>query len=147
VSNLTKDTPRLTVTLTGPRDPHSCASCGELHPEEVWQECDHFDKPEPLFLLLCAKCSKRLIKPHERLYIDHQRNEPLPGTMDLCDNCIHRTGYACSQTKAHGGPGILIRVAAPYTVHLNMGSKGGRWMKLYSTGPTNCTGRVSDVHE
>jgi len=139
--------PRLTEDLTGPRSPHECASCGDLNPDELWQECDDQDKPELRFLLLCRKCSKRLIKPHPRLYHDRQRSEPIPGLMAICDNCIHRNFYACDQTKAAGGPGVVITVAKPSTCHLYFGGGRGRWMKLYHTPPHACTGRVSDVHE
>ncbi len=136
--------PRLSESLPGPRDPHSCASCGDLNPGEMWQECDASDKPESIFILLCKACAKKLIKPHPRLYVQHERNTPFPGMMEICDNCLHRDDYTCVKAKANGGPGILIQISKPSVCHLNLGRLGGRWIKIYSWPAHGCSGRVVD---
>lgn len=136
--------PRLSVTLQGPRSPHECVCCGELNPEEMWQECDDNDRPEPIFILLCRGCAKTLIKPHARLYESHDRNTPFPGMMGICDNCINREGYRCDQSIANGGPGLLIGIAAPQTAHLNFGGGRGAWVKLYPWEAHGCTRRIVD---
>lgn len=136
--------PRLSETLTGPRSPHECASCGDLNPGEMWQECDGKDKPEQVFILLCKACAKKLIKPHPRLYVSQQRNTPFPGLMEICDNCIYREGYVCDKAKANGGPGILIQITRPYTAHIYARGGNSGWMKLYSLPAHGCSGRVVD---
>lgn len=142
-----KNWPRLSETLTGPKSPHECRKCGALNPECLIQECDEQDKPEGIHFWLCLTCEREIIKPHPRLYVRLDNNIPLPGLMDLCDNCLHRDGYKCSVTKANGGPGLNVTVGTPYTAHLYRAGGGSKWIKLYPDPPSHCSRRDVDVRE
>ena len=137
--------PRLSETLTGPIETQKCRSCGDINPDDLWQECDDADQPEKIYILLCKPCAKKLIKPHPRLYIDLQRNQPIPGMMPICDNCVYREGYKCSQTLAAGGPGLRVQISAPSVCHVYYGGGRGEWLKLWSMTAHGCTQRKADM--
>lgn len=80
-----------------------------------WQECDHNDKPEHRLIVLCRKCSERMIEPHPRLYHRLHENDPWPGCMEICVTCKFRDGIKCSHpdAKINGGNGVMLSVGTP----------------------------------
>lgn len=152
-----KDWPRLTKTLPGPNKPGACRNCGRGNDEttrpadelQIWQECDHEDKPEARYIWLCPKCAEELIEPHVRLYGTLHKWAPAPGAMDICAPCLNRTGClcACKDAKANGGPGISITVSKPMVGFWDGRDKkgrrtGGRFMD-FPAPPSACSGFVS----
>ena len=144
---MSKEWPRLTVTLTGPNKPEVCRSCGEPA-DDLWQEHDGDDRPEFRYLWLCRKCGDRLIEPHPRLYNQLSNYAPAPGAMRICTDCPHRTDKgicACPAAKANGGPGILIQAIGGFSGFIDGRDKNGRrWGKpftTYSFPPSDCTGK------
>lgn len=154
--------PPLSATLPYVPHPHICQSCGATEedssttyeqllksrgaivPFQRWKECDEWDKPTATVVILCPKCSKKLIDPHPRLYIPLSLFEPFPGVMELCVGCRLRDRVACMSplAKHNGGPGMKIDFPEPVVAHLNRGA-GGRsgFEKLYTKEPTACAGR------
>ncbi len=161
--------PRLSESLAGPRQPGTCQSCGAVNaqlvptpeladgidPEiaqlvrameagkrgvRVWQECDDDDHSEPIAVLLCSRCSARLIKPHPRLYYGLAFNEPFPGTMDICAGCRFGDGLRCTHPdrKANGGLGLVIEIDGPALLCGRGGVGGGT---VYPRSATGCAGR------
>ena len=61
-----------------------------------WQEHDSRDEPEPIAVMLCTRCSARLITPHPRVYSRIPRRAPFPGIMDLC---IERYHYVLARLR------------------------------------------------
>lgn len=123
-----------------------CAVQGVLHHElVVWQEHDDHDKPTPVAVVLCKRCSE-VIEPHPRLYARVSANTPLPGVMELCRECIWRRGYLCGHPNltVNGGPGLEIQYPRP-TVAMVDGVRNGRrtgWREVWWSGPpTGCAGR------
>lgn len=156
-SSKPKDWPRLTKTLPGPNRPGACRNCG-VQPDEntkpagelqLWQECDHEDKPEARYLWLCPKCADTLIEPHVRLYTNLHKWAPAPGAMDLCAPCLERTACLCvsAKAKANGGPGIAITVAKGISGFWDGRDKKGRrtggMFTDYTHPPSACSGFVS----
>jgi hypothetical protein len=128
------DTPRLNseshrlTDLPGECHPFVCRSCGGSCVPKYgnglmrlsisrWQEHDHNDKPEPRIIVLCSKCSDRMIEPHPRLYKKLEDNDPWPGAMEICLDCKFRSGTSCSSpdAKANGGNGVMLTIAKPFT--------------------------------
>ncbi len=68
-----KNWPKLSETLTEPRDIGRCQSCGNYEQADMdrlvsrWLEYDEDDCTTPVFVQLCVKCSDKLIEPHPRL--------------------------------------------------------------------------------
>lgn len=137
--------PRLSETMIGPRAPQECANCGDINPDELWQECDDNDQPEKIYFRLCKPCAKRIIKPHPRLYQSVDPNQPLPGLSDICDNCIHREGYNCNQTLASNGPGLKMFIAAPFVAHFYRSGGRSGWERIYTEQAHACTRRQADM--
>lgn len=142
--------PRLSVTLTQPRRPDACQSCGRAHPDlRAWRECDDRDQPQNVFVVLCAECSHQIIKPHPRLYDEVPANKPIPGLMPhLCTDCVHRKDLACMHPdlKANGGPGLMIVAPEPTRGFMD-GTRGGKrvgWMFEHWPRPAiDCKGKVT----
>jgi hypothetical protein len=140
--------PRLSETLTGPRHPNKCQSCGIEPIDQVlierWCECDAADRREPIVVVLCRDCSKRLIEPHPRLYVRLLHFEPMIGVMELCLDCKHRDGTRCINPKAqiNGGPGLSVIYPKPTSVHVcrSPRSQSG-WHNIYHGPATACDGR------
>lgn len=126
---MNEQTHRLT-DLPGERHPLICQQCGGCcggDPDgsgkarimrtslDRWQECDHDDKPEHRLIVLCSKCSGRMIEPHPRLYHRLHVNDPWPGCMEICVTCKFRDGIKCSHpdAKINGGNGVMLTVGAP----------------------------------
>ena len=138
--------PRLSIDLILKPHPFRCQSCGveSLFNFTRWQEHDENDKPEPIVVVLCVPCSKRLIEPHPRLYRELQRHEPFPGTLDLCIQCRHRDGTRCTSPDllANGGNGVILTIKKPVMAHLKM-AKPARsgWHKMWTESASDCKQR------
>ena len=113
--------PRLSETLTGPKHPTICQSCGFSTHEitggqqvpavlERWRECDDHDQrqPDSPVVVLCNKCSGALIERHDRLYHALVKYEPWPGACLICVDCIYRVDTHCLQARAYGGSGLSL---------------------------------------
>lgn len=142
--------PGLSETLTGPRAPQFCQSCGQHHsaltPLTRWLEHDEWDRlpTKPAVVVLCQQCAKRLIEPHHRLYRALPNGASFPGCMSICVRCRFRDGVACSNPAArtNGGPGLSMRwETAPTTAHLNYGGGRGEWTHVYFGPVLECSGR------
>jgi hypothetical protein len=138
--------PRLTDDLAGPRHPYQCQRCGTSDPGKLldrWQECDDRDKREPRVVVLCAGCSKAVVDPHPRLYHRMHRNDPMPGSMELCVGCQWRRGVSCSHfdLKANGGPGLAITQCKPVDAFW-CGGKYSGFARTWPEPPSACAGRL-----
>jgi hypothetical protein len=125
-------------------DPRMCRSCGATHDLTRWRECDEWDKPTMAIVVLCRKCSKRLIDKHPRLYLELALHEPFPGTMQICVDCPARSGLGCMSrlAKHNGGPGMKITGPMPTVAFIccSPRSKSGT-VKLYPGEATDCVGK------
>jgi hypothetical protein len=139
--------PKLSETLPGPAAPDRCQACQpsffpqDPGPLERWVECDEHDQPTDVVVVLCSPCARKLIEPHPRLYRPLGPNDPHPGAMGICVDCVHRTGTRCSRTRANGGPGIRVTIARPTVAHLNYGGGRGAFKKLYASPASDCSRR------
>jgi hypothetical protein len=108
-----------------------------------WQECDHHDERQARVIVLCNKCGTAVIGPHPRLYHRLATNAPWPGCMELCVDCKHRAGVACThpRAKVNGGEGVLITIKPPVRAFVD-GTHGGRkigWLEqTWTAPPTGC---------
>jgi hypothetical protein len=144
--------PGLSQTLRGPVARNVCQSCGHLegepleigdpslfgkplHPDDCrglvmqrWRECDEWDQPTSVIVVLCERCAKRLIDPHPRLYMPLWPSDPIPGMLPICDDCPHRQATRCVLAKASGGGGVFFHFdKEPTRAHLCGSGPGGRW--------------------
>jgi hypothetical protein len=144
--------PRLSETLPGPKDFHHCWNCGGVESAvgrfglQRWQEHDNQDHPEPVVILLCLKCSEKIIEKHPRLYRHLDPNEPLPGSMPLCRGCRWSEELRCTSPIArhNGGAGMTITAPQPGVAFMDgvrNGKRTGWRQKIYSGPPKACTGR------
>jgi hypothetical protein len=139
--------PKLSESLAGPKAPNRCQSCGCDGSEstlEKWHECDQFDRPTAVRVILCPACSKRIIEPHPRLFIEVPHFKPLAGACDICVGCRHRDGATCKSPGAafNGGPGIHLIGPKPTRMHvLRRPARGSGWMEIYDGPARDCTGR------
>lgn len=133
--------PGLSQTLHFFPNPEECQSCGSAGELTRWRECDEWDKPTAVVVVLCAKCSKKLIDPHPRLYHQLQENEPFPGSMQICLDCPMRSGVSCTSplAKSNGGPGMQI-LAHGFSGFFCGGPNAG-YHTLYERAPSECAGR------
>jgi hypothetical protein len=121
-----------------------CGLKGELFEDlGVWREHDDADKPTPVAVVLCQKCSDLVIEEHPRLYSSQLPHAPIPGVMELCRECTHRHGYLCGHADltVNGGPGLEIVHPTPTPMHVNRGRGKSGWMKLWNGPATSCVGR------
>lgn len=133
---------KLSETLEGPRDPEHCQGCGAQWVDLTrWWECDENDEPTSTLIVVCLKCVRRLITPHERLYVQLEENQHYPGSMSLCELCHHRDGVSCSQSKHAGGPGVEIK-PVPSRVHLKMSGRSRSGIYHFWKPATECSHRV-----
>lgn len=102
--------PGLSATLHFFPTPDVCQSCGSSDELVRWRECDEWDQPTMAVVVLCAKCSRKLIEKHPRMYHRLQEFEPFPGSMTLCMDCPMREGVSCKSpiAKHNGGAGMRI---------------------------------------
>jgi len=107
-----------------------------------WQEHDGRDEPEPIAVMLCTTCSKRLISLHPRVYSSIPRNAPFPGIMDLCIDCRFRAGVTCTHPDrvSNGDEGLQIDAAPGMWAHART-AVGGRTLTLYAYPPRACAQR------
>lgn len=141
--------PRLSETLTGPKRPDLCQSCGsgtDVHPWVEYDEDDRPDRPVAIIVCLCVACSDRIIEPHPRLYHRLHRWEPRPGMMALCVDCRHRSGTGCAHPdeRTNGGEGLRVEYPQPGVMFVDAvrGGKRTGWHEtLYTGPPTACAGR------
>lgn len=132
--------PRLSLTLTGPRERAKCQCCGGRG-TTIWSEHDDKDQPGTDYVILCEACGDRLIDPHPRLYARTAKNAPLPGVMSICDWCIHRTGLSCDQEAP-----IKIGIADPHRAHVDgqdpkTGRRRGWTVTVWPEPATTCDKR------
>lgn len=97
-------------------------------------------------MFLCPRCSNELIEPHPRLYRAFQPNEPLPGVMDLCADCIHREGSRCKCPLAmfNGGPAPGLDIKLPENSVTRAFVDGRRYsgpMTFYTAPAVSCSGK------
>lgn len=111
----------------------------------AWQEHDALDRPEPLAIVLCTRCSDDCIEPHPRLYRRLERNEPYPGLLAICDGCAWREHGACThpRAQANGGAGVALTIELPQSMHVltHGGPRGGRrgyWTKVWPKPAEAC---------
>lgn len=153
--------PGLSHTLPYPRAWNVCQGCGAVGHEDPkqtadwsglvqlrrWLECNEWDEPTPVVVVLCARCEKREIDRHARLYLQLPIHEPHPGAMPLCEGCAHLEGLACRAplAKINGGPGLVITHPKPAIMHIlcarGRGGNRGGWLREYSGPATACSGR------
>ena len=139
--------PKLSEDLPFRGGPTSCQGCEARTTGFRWREHDHMDRPTEVVIVLCERCSNRLIDPHPRLYGKLQRDEPGPGTMPCCEECCYRVGVVCDHPslKANGGPGLILRFPEPSgPIHVDhkdeRGRRRGAWIRVHR-GPVECDGR------
>jgi hypothetical protein len=147
--------PGLSETLTRPRSPLTCQSCGWMSTRhgyepgkrylDRWQECDEFDRKTDVVVLLCNLCADRLIDPHHRLYHRLEPNRQFPAThVPLCMPCRWRDGLTCNSPMrlARGGPGLRLEQGEPASYHA-CGTRNGRrtgWTGHIWPPVTGCPG-------
>jgi hypothetical protein len=146
-------THRLT-DLPGEKHPQKCQICGQFDPLEGikigrgilnrWQEHDHNDRKEHRVIVLCGTCSKRVIKPHPRLYEALQPAQPFPGCMALCLDCKFRYGVSCThpEAKANGGNGVILTVEKPIMAMVDGRNYSGP-LALWKSPATACKQKES----
>ena len=118
----------------------------ELAAEVAALEADEQDRFEDRHLVLCRRCSDRLIEPHPRLYRQVPRFAPEPGRMDPCLGCRYARALRCESPllKANGGAGLPVRFPQPMHAFVD-GTRGGRrtgWQETIYPGPATCEGRT-----
>lgn len=143
--------PRLTERGRHTKAPYICQWCGTWGARDKdirgWQEHDHNDQPEYKIVFLCTKCSKELIEPHVRLYRQIPVNEPVPGSMEICDGCKWQKEIYCTNpaAKVNGGPGINYDIPAPSVAFYDGRGKDGKrtgWRELHYSEPAKgCSGK------
>jgi len=113
-----------------------------------WQEHDGHDEPEPIAVMLCTRCSARLIDPHPRLYNRIPPNAPFAGIMELCVDCRFRDGVRCTHPdlKANGGTGLVVDADPGAQAHVNLGGGRGAFLTIYREPPRACVGRQDSAY-
>lgn len=142
--------PGLSVTLTGPRSPVQCQSCGIASTDAAfllrWQECDEWDQKTHTIVVLCKRCSDRHIEPSHRLYHLLDLNEPCAGAMRICVGCAFNSGTRClhEQAKQNGGPGLAMTFPPPTRMHRYCSGRNARsgWVTIFPGPVTACPGRT-----
>jgi hypothetical protein len=152
-TSLHTGTHRLT-DLPGEKHPQKCQLCGHFDPLEGikvgrsalarWQEHDHHDRPEHRLIVLCEICSKRVIKPHPRLYERLMPAAPWPGCMAICVDCKLRDGTRCTSPDAkwNGGAGVMLTIEKPLTGMID-GTKYSGPMVLWTSPASACKQKQS----
>ena len=139
--------PGLSETLGILIDPRMCRSCGSLSELTRWRECDENDRPTMAVVVLCQRCSKKVIDRHPRLYIELQPHEPFPGVMEICVDCPARDGVSCTSllAKHNGGPGMAITGVRASRGILCSGRHKGHGgcmdVRIYYGSATDCAGK------
>ena len=129
----------------------NCGTAGELlgiddEGLRRWVEADpwdRYDERSPV-VILCGRCSDRLIDRHPRLYAPLAPMEPRPGAMPLCIGCHHLDGARCACPLAliNGGPGMAVHAPRPTMMHVCRSPRSlSGFVKIYSAWPSRCAGR------
>jgi hypothetical protein len=150
--------PKLSETLTRPKAPGICQACGEIEPpggpldpgfkpHQRWRECDDFDRPTPVVVVLCGPCTSKLIEKHPRLYVSLEWLAPYPGTMPLCSDCSLRVGTTCPMTKANGGDGVVLIGPKPSKVHFRRAKGKSGFEDVYPDWPKYCEQKPAPAGE
>lgn len=116
---------------------------------ERWQEHDEKDRPEGLVVILCHRCSEKIIEPHARLYRQLYPMEPFPGAHGICVGCVNRMtgvggGLGCTVAKMNGGQGLSLRGPKQIRAHLCFRGKNRNqsgWRTLWSGHVEQCSRR------
>lgn len=137
--------PRLSETLSGDT-PACCQNCGSTEQIWRWREHDDNDKPEQIAVMLCKKCSDKIIEPHPRLYSTLRPHEPMPGTMPICIDCFYRAKMRCTHhsLRENGGKGLPLRFPQPSVAFVD-GTRNGRrtgWRELVYFEDATCASRT-----
>lgn len=141
------DWPKLSETLTHPKAPNVCQSCGlqtfDLDSPLLhrWEECDERDRKTGVIVVLCKRCAERIVEPHPRLYSCLATTEPFPGSNGICVDCPHRSGTRCSHplAKANGGPGVMLTVTKPIRAHVQRSPRRlSGFVTLWPKPPSDC---------
>jgi hypothetical protein len=140
--------PKLSETLPFTRSPGTCQSCGAMQLGDLvefhrWIECDEWERPTGVVVILCLRCTQDLIPEHPRLYQSIDKWSPHCGTMALCSLCKYRKDLDCTHPdlKKNGGAGLRVDVNNPTRVHLNYGGGRGRFAWMFDGPPKACAGR------
>jgi hypothetical protein len=139
--------PGLSETLHFFPDPQQCQACGTADRLSRWRECDAFDKPTMVVVVLCDRCSKKLIDPHPRLYLQLQEHEPFPGVMEICVDCPMRKGVSCYSplAKHNGGTGMRIDgargIGGFFCGGRGRGHAGCHHHKIFTASASECAGK------
>jgi hypothetical protein len=140
--------PGLSETLGILIDPRMCRGCGGTRELRRWRECDPFDRPTMVVVVLCKFCSRKLIDRHPRLYIELAPHEPFPGVMQICVDCPRRNGVSCTSplAKHNGGTGMRMEGPRPTVAFIDCTprSKSGM-VKLYTAEATGCAGKQESL--
>jgi hypothetical protein len=107
--------PRLSLTLIGEKHPLKCQSCGSAETLSIWEERNDDDSRSPIGVIICKKCSDKLIEPHPRLYYEWSILAPFPGCMKTCVDCALRDGVTCTSGELtwRGGSGLRLTYPQP----------------------------------
>lgn len=140
---LNTETVRLSKMLNGPREPGLCQLCGATHDNPVYQEHDHNDQPEEIWVSLCKPCAEKVIEPHPRLYAQKEKWAPTPGAMGICADCMFRQGLTCHNPllKRLGGDGLPITYKTPPARAFICASGGRGGLRLFFYDPPICQGK------
>lgn len=145
-----RQAPGLSETLIGPRDPRRCQRCAAEHtkanPLARWLEHDEWDRvpDHPVVVVLCQRCSSKVIEPHARLYRCLDSGEPFPGCMRICLDCKHRDGTSCRnpEAKINGGPGVQYEHSVkPIFAHICFGRGRGESRYFWTGRVLGCSGK------
>lgn len=104
-----------------------------------------------IVVVLCARCSKKLIEPHARLYIQLQEHEPFPGVMEICVDCPMRKGVSCYSplAKHNGGTGMRIdgvrASGGIFCGSRGRGHRGCQHARFYHGSATSCAGKQDSL--
>jgi hypothetical protein len=133
--------PGLSQTLHFFADPQTCQSCGRADNLTRWRECDEWDKPTMVVVVLCDRCSKKLIEVHPRLYVALQEHQPFPGVMQICFDCPMRDGVSCKSplAKHNGGRGMEIKAYA--IGGFFCGGRNSGFHRIWTRAPSECAGK------
>ena len=141
--------PGLSQTLPPALNWHTCQACGAAqHADDArilrWKECDEWDQElhPVVYVILCERCSARLLEPHPRLYLPVEPGDPVPGTMAICGDCPHLVlPFTCPLARSQGGAGVWVMFDRPPSVMFVDGVRNGRrtgWRRIDYGTPVGC---------
>lgn len=143
--------PKLSETLTHPRNLEICQSCGCKQALSCWREHDESDWPTHTVVILCDHCSNKIIEKHPRLYERVGFWAPIPGAMQICQDCIFMSKLNCSHPNlepVRGGRtdrrvGTTIDYPRPTMIYIDRRRprtqrRVGKNLIQYSGPPTAC---------